>query len=152
MRIAELTRELDAAEQAPPATDPFGGIEGVSGSYAAGEVTASVEGDILFDSGKSTIKDGARRSLDAVIAVLRDSYAGRTIRVAGHTDRDPIRKSSFKSNHHLAFERAYAVREYLVQNGVPASNVYVASHGPDRARGSKQESRRVEIAVVMSGS
>ena len=43
-----------------------------------------------------------------------------------------IRKSGFKSNYHLGFERAYAVREYLVSRGVPPTSVYVASHGPDQ--------------------
>ena len=110
----------------------------------------AVEGDVLFSAGKSTLRDGARQSLDSVARVLTSSYAGRTIKVAGHTDTDPIRKSGFKSNHHLAFERAYSVREYLIKRGVPEGNIFIASHGPNRARGSKKESRRVEIAVVLN--
>jgi chemotaxis protein MotB len=156
VRIAEL--ELANAESwssetttyAAAPSDPFSQIEGVTGSISAGEVTATVESDVLFDSGKSTLKSGARQSLDAVAAVLKNDYSGRMIRVAGHTDTDPIKKSGFKSNYHLGFERAYAVREYLISRGVPTSNVYVASHGPDQARSSKSESRRVEIAVVLN--
>jgi chemotaxis protein MotB len=150
MRIAELGRQATETQAAPTATDPFGGIAGVTGSYNAGEVTATVASDVLFDSGKATLKTAAKRSLDQVAQVIMSQYGGRVIRVAGHTDTDPIRKSGYKSNYHLGFERAYAVRDYLISRGVPSSRVYVASHGPDRAMGSKAASRRVEIAVVLN--
>jgi chemotaxis protein MotB len=153
-RIAELQRQASeswsGAESAFAPGDPFSQIEGVTGSVSAGEVTATVESDVLFDSGKSTLKSGARKSLDAVASVLRSQYSGQMIRVAGHTDTDPIKKSGYKSNYHLGFERAYAVREYLVSKGVPESRVYVASHGPALAKGTKSASRRVDIAVVLN--
>ena len=79
--------------------------------------------------------------LDAVASVLIGSYAGKTIRVGGHTDRDPIRKSGFKSNYHLGFERGYAVRDYLVKKGVASERIYLASYGPNRPRGTKSKSR-----------
>jgi outer membrane protein OmpA-like peptidoglycan-associated protein len=151
VRIAELEQQV----QDPPAgmaagRDPFAGIEGVTGSVGAGEVTASVASDVLFDPGKSSLKSTAKRSLDEVARVLKQQYMGRPIRVAGHTDTDPIRKSGFKSNYHLGFERAFAVREYLISRGVASHLVYVASHGPDQAMSTKSQSRRVEIAVVLT--
>jgi outer membrane protein OmpA-like peptidoglycan-associated protein len=157
IKTADLQRQLDEAWQAkaPAANtgaevDPFGGIAGVTGSYSAGEVTATVESDVLFSSGQATLRASAKRSLDAVARVLKSEYGGKMIRVAGHTDTDPIKKSGFKSNHHLGFERAYAVRNYLIAQGVSRRNLYIASHGPDQAMGSKKESRRVEIAVVLN--
>ncbi|MCP3902842.1 MAG: OmpA family protein [Planctomycetes bacterium] len=159
-RTAELKRQLEENWQDPApaantavaieANDPFAGIAGVSGSYRAGEVTATVESDVLFSSGKATLRASAKRSLDAVARVLKSEYGGKMIRVAGHTDTDPIRKSGFKSNHHLGFERAFAVRTYLASRGVSEENLYIASHGPDKSLGSKKESRRVEIAVVLN--
>ena len=153
--LAELRSDLDSMPgssqvAANTPVDPFSGIPGVTGSVRAGEITATVESDVLFDSGKATLKSAAKRSLDAVASILNSSYAGRPIRVSGHTDTDPIRKSGYKSNHHLGFERAYAVRDYLVSRGVAANRVYIASYGPDRARSTKQASRRVEIAVVVN--
>jgi len=148
-RLADLRRQLDAA-QVPPDTDPFGGIAGVTGSYRNGEVTASVASDVLFDAGQAKLKSTAKRSLDQVASILKSDYGGRVIRVEGHTDTDPIRKSGFKSNHHLGFERAYAVRAYLVERGISADRVFIASFGPDRAKSSKKDSRRVEIAVVLN--
>lgn len=147
-RIAQLERDGDASGRAME--DPFAGIAGVKGSLGAGEVTATVESDVLFDSGKASLKQAAKRSLDQVAQVIVSKYPERIIRVAGHTDPDPIKKSGHKSNYHLGFERAYAVREYLISKGVPAKNVYVASHGPDQALATKAASRRVEIAVVLN--
>jgi outer membrane protein OmpA-like peptidoglycan-associated protein len=149
VELAELRRR--GAEK-PKETGPTGfeGIAGVTGSMSAGEVTATVESDILFDPGKATLRSAARKTLDAVAQVLNQSYGGKSIRIAGHTDTDPIKKSGHASNYHLGFERAFAVREYLVKQGVSSGRIYLASHGPDRPRGSKDASRRVEIIVVMN--
>ena len=152
---AALRQDLQAANdriadanRAP--VDPFSGIPGVTGSVGAGEVTARMASDVLFDSGKATLKSSAKRSLDEVARILNSDYSGRMIRVGGHTDTDPIKKSGHKSNYHLGFERAFAVRDYLVSRGVPSDRIYLASYGPDRALSSKKESRRVEIAVVLN--
>jgi len=160
--IAQLRGDLRTARAeaaAAPAQSPdqpfgaggptgFDDIPGVTGTMAAGEVTAVVEGDVLFASGSSTLRSQARRSLDEIARVLNGTYAGREIRVAGHTDTDPIRKSGFETNYHLGFERAFAVREYLATRGVDANRMYLASHGPDEPQSSKAESRRVEITVI----
>lgn len=129
----------------------FDNIPGVTGTMSAGEVTASVDSDLLFDSGKTTLKASAKKSLDSVASVLNSTYGNATIRVAGHTDTDPIRKSGFKSNYHLGFERAWAVREYLISKGVASSRLSLASYGPDLPKGSKPQSRRVEIVVKLNG-
>ena len=153
IRLAELRRELAQARevrQEAQQRDPFSGIEGVTGSVAAGEVRATVESDVLFDSGKASLKSRAKQALDEVASIIRSSYGGKKVRISGHTDTDPIRKSGYKSNYHLGFERAYAVREYLISQGVPAGQIYLASHGPNEPRGSKAQNRRVEIAVVLN--
>lgn len=152
MEAARLRRELEQSERAEraPQRTGFEGIAGVTGSVSGGEVTASVESDVLFDSGKATLKSAAKQSLDQVANVLNSKYSGQPIRVAGHTDTDPIRKSGHKSNYHLGFERAYAVREYLISRGVSANRIYLASYGPDHPKGSKAQSRRVEIVVSLA--
>jgi chemotaxis protein MotB len=145
-QLAELRREGGMG-----GATGFENIPGVTGSASAGEVTASVESDLLFDSGKTSLKANAKKSLDAVAGVLNSTYGTATIRVAGHTDSDPIRKSGHKSNYHLGFERAFAVREYLVSKGVASNRLHLASYGPDIPKGGKPQSRRVEIVVVLNG-
>ena len=147
--LTDLRQQMDNMEQAPGLTG-FEGIEGVTGRVGVGEVTAMIESDILFDSGKTTLKKGAKQTLEAVASVLNTSYAGKEIRVAGHTDSDPIRKSGYPSNHHLGFDRAFSVRQHLVSNGVTASRIYLASYGPDQPRTTKAASRRVEIVVLLN--
>lgn len=152
IEAARLRRELDELRRSavPASSTGFEGIAGVTGSHGAGEVTASVESDLLFDSGSATLKQNAKRSLDQVASVLNSQYGGKPIRIAGHTDTDPIRRSGHKSNYHLGFERAYAVRDYLTSKGVSANRIYLASFGPDKPRGNKAQSRRVEIIVVLN--
>lgn len=137
---------LSAANATP--SGGFDDIEGVTATYGPNDVTVSVEGDVLFDSGRTTLKSAAKRSLDRVAEVINAQYNGNSVIVAGHTDADPIRKSGHKSNHHLGFERGYAVRDYLMQRGVDSSRIAVMSYGPDRPMGSAQKSRRVEIVVA----
>lgn len=127
----------------------FENIPGVTGSIGAGQVTASIEGDVLFDSGRTVLKANAKKSLDSVAGVLNSTYAGHTIRVEGHTDTDPIKKSGYTSNYHLGFERAYAVREYLISKGISPKRISLSSFGPDQPKSSKQQSRRVEITVQL---
>ena len=107
----------------------------------------AVASDVLFPSGKTTLRGGAKQSLDQVASVLGRSYAEHFVRIEGYTDTDPIRKSGHRSNYHLGFERAYAVRDYLISRGVDADRVSVASYGPSRALSTKAASRRVEIVV-----
>jgi flagellar motor protein MotB len=152
IELSNLKRKGEEGDlrAAPAGPTGFEGIAGVTGSMGAGEVTATVESDILFDSGQAKLKAGARRTLEQVAQVLNSSYAGKSIRISGHTDSDPIRKSGHKSNHHLGFERSWAVYEFLRERGVPKDRMYLASYGPDKPLGSKAKSRRVEIVVVLN--
>lgn len=148
-RLRRELRELERRQAEQPDTG-FEGIAGVTGSRGAGEVTATIESDILFDSGSAELRPAARQALDEVAGVLTSRYSGNRIRVAGHTDTDPIRQSGFESNYHLGFERAYAVRDYLIEGGVPRERLYLASYGPHVAKDTKAESRRVEIIVALN--
>lgn len=153
MQLAELRRQLeDANARAADVgrTTGFEGIENVQSVYGDGEITLIIESDVLFDSGQATLKQSSQRSLSQVASVLNSQYPGNGIRITGHTDTDPIQKSGWKSNFHLGAERAYAVMEYLRQRGVEVNRMHIASFGPNRPMGTKQASRRVEIAVLLN--
>jgi len=112
------------------------------------EVVIAVAGDVLFESGKATIRPSAHAELNRIARRLNSEFGSRTIRVEGYTDTDQINRSGWKSNRHLSAERAIAVEEYLVAQGVNNARIYSAAFGETRPRGSKQQSRRVEIVVL----
>ena len=125
--LSQLQRDLQGGQQPLAQVTGFEQIPDVSATIGSGEVTVAVESDVLFSSGKTTLKAAAKASLDGVASVLNRSYPDRPIRIAGHTDSDPIRKSGYQSNYHLGFERGYAVREYLIARGVEAQRIALAS-------------------------
>jgi len=145
---AEVLRQERAA-QPEPARTGFEGLAGVETSITGGgEVVVDIAGDVLFDSGRATLKGGAKRTLDQIAGVLRSQYSGRLVRIAGHTDTDPIRKSKWKTNERLSAERALAVEQYLAEQGVETERMYVAAYGSAYPRATKAESRRVEIIIM----
>ncbi len=147
-------RDVKIAELQRGGAGNTGGGDKPEGGWSAGggEMVSTLSSDAAFDSGKATLKAGAKKTLDGIAATLNSKYGSANVRVAGHTDADPIKKSGFKSNYHLAFERAWAVREYLISKGVASKRVSLASYGPDMPKGSKAASRRVEIIIVQGGS
>lgn len=122
--------------------------EGVTAENRNGTIVLTIEGDILFDSGKATLKADAKKTLDKVISELKKKYPTNQLRLAGFTDTDPIKKSGFKTNYHLGFERSFSVGQYLTTKGVEEGRIEYSSFGPNAPKPSKKESRRVEIAIV----
>jgi outer membrane protein OmpA-like peptidoglycan-associated protein len=130
----------------------FQGIEGVEATVQDGDIHLTIANSLLFDSGKTSLKDSSKKSLDKVASTIREKYGEREIIVVGYTDSDPIRKSTYTSNYHLGFERAYSVRGYLDHKGVTGSHMGLMSFGPDRPDGTKEKSRRVEVIVTSKSS
>jgi len=104
--------------------------------------------DVLFDFDRYTLKPGAREKLAKVSGILL-AYPGLKIRLEGHTDS--IGTDDY--NQRLSEQRADAVRDYLLQQGVQSSNlsaVGLGKEGPvasnDSAEG-RQQNRRVEMVV-----
>jgi len=148
-RLAERPEPQPAQPQAG-ANTPFAGIEGIESERAPGRVTVRVPGDVLFASGKSTLRNSAKNTLREIAGVITSEYAGRTIRVEGYTDTDPIRKSDWPDNLELSLHRAAAVERYLQEQGVDGDRLYSAGFGESDQRSTKAKSRRVEIVVVLN--
>jgi outer membrane protein OmpA-like peptidoglycan-associated protein len=104
--------------------------------------------DVLFDTGKYSLKPGAREKLAKVAGILI-SYPGLNIEVGGYTDN----VGGDAMNQTLSENRAGAVRSYLVEEGVTTNFVSAKGFGNtapvasnDNAAG-RQENRRVELVV-----
>ena len=63
--------------------------------WKAGTIGAeiSIGSDVLFSSGRATLTTSGKSALSSVASNLMSSHPGKNIRVYGHTDGDPIRKS-----------------------------------------------------------
>lgn len=107
-----------------------------------------VGGDVLFDSGQATVKATAKPKLDQIASTIKSKYSGYDVRVEGHTDSDPIKKSKWKTNEALSEARAEAVRKYLISKGISSSSVSAVGMGSSQPKGTKKDSRRVEIKVT----
>ena len=144
-RNGTLQTQLDTR---PEEINIFENIDGVSASMRDKDLALTVASDLLFSSGSATLKKSAKGTLGDVATALNNRYPNQSIVVMGYTDTDKITKSSFKSNWHLAFDRAWAVREYLVSKGVSKNRIAIESWGPTKPLATKAASRRVDIVVV----
>jgi outer membrane protein OmpA-like peptidoglycan-associated protein len=104
--------------------------------------------DVLFDTGKYSLKPGAREKLAKVAGILL-AYPGLNIAVDGYTDN----VGGDDMNQKLSENRAGSVRDYLVAQGVGTNSVGATGFGNsspvasnDNSSG-RQENRRVELVV-----
>jgi outer membrane protein OmpA-like peptidoglycan-associated protein len=110
-------------------------------------------GDVLFDTGKSTLKPGAYSTIDRLAGVLKESE-GRRVAIEGHTDS----VGSEEMNLTLSERRADAVRSALIERGVRSEQIVATGKGEstpvasnDNAAG-RQQNRRVEMIFTEQGS
>ena len=104
--------------------------------------------DVLFDTGKFTLRPLARENLAKVAGII-SGHPGLMLDVEGHTDN----VGSEDYNQRLSEQRGSAVRDYLMQAGMPASSVTTRGFGEtqplasnDTASG-RQQNRRVELVI-----
>jgi outer membrane protein OmpA-like peptidoglycan-associated protein len=104
--------------------------------------------DVLFDTGKFSLKPGAREKLAKVAGILL-AYPGLNIEVGGYTDN----VGGDAMNQTLSENRADSVRDYLVHEGVSTNSVSAKGFGNtlpvatnDNAAG-RTQNRRVELLV-----
>ncbi len=139
---------LKAELAARGTSEPAAGWESVPGG-----AMISIEGTVLFGSGKAVIKPTGKQTLDEVARAINEQFPGHDVYVFGHTDNEPIRVSGWKDNYELSCQRALSVLRHLKGKGVMQ---YVAACGwgedrpvADNASGqARQANRRVEIFAM----
>jgi outer membrane protein OmpA-like peptidoglycan-associated protein len=104
--------------------------------------------DVLFDTGKYSLKPGAREKLAKVAGILL-AYPGLNIEVGGYTDN----VGGDAMNQTLSENRAGSVRDYLVNQGVATNSVSAKGFGnslpvaTNENSTGRQQNRRVELLV-----
>jgi outer membrane protein OmpA-like peptidoglycan-associated protein len=104
--------------------------------------------DVLFDTARYSLKPGAREKLAKVSGIIL-GHPGLKIAVEGHTDS----VGGDEYNMKLSENRAGAVRDFLVSEGVPAASVTSQGFGKtmpvadNSTAAGRQQNRRVELVV-----
>jgi chemotaxis protein MotB len=119
-------------------------------------------GDVLFASGRETLKKDGKDILAKVAEVIRNDQGllSRTFQVAGHTDSEKLNGGPFKDNWGLSAMRAREVLVYLTDpaekggGGLPPNHWSAVGYGdtdpvkPNDTAENKQANRRVELVVM----
>jgi len=104
--------------------------------------------DVLFDTGKYTLKPGTQVSLAKVSGILQ-SYPGLKLQVEGYTDST----GTPEFNQKLSENRAGAVRDFLVSMGVAQGNIVATGYGQNHpvadnnTVSGRAQNRRVQLVV-----
>lgn len=120
------------------------------------------EGDMVvvrctnsFKAGSDKLKADVQlmTTLNATADAL-SRHNGASVAVVGHSDGDPIRKSSWTDNDALSLARAQRVAQVLADNGVDQNRISIDGRGfreplvtPEVGRADKARNRRVEIMI-----
>jgi len=111
-------------------------------------LNVNLRNDILFDFDSSALRASSRDTLQEFASVLA-RYPDQSVSVAGHTDS--VGTDAYNQN--LSEQRAAAVKNYLVSQGVPSSRVQAFGYGESRPVASnttaegRQLNRRVQVYI-----
>lgn len=103
-------------------------------------------GDVLFDTGKATLKPGAYATVDRLATVLKEA-PDRKVMIEGHTDS----VGSEELNQALSERRAASVQTALLERGVGSDQIVAVGKGKNypiasnEDAGGRQRNRRVEM-------
>ena len=104
--------------------------------------------DVLFDSGKYTLRPLAREKLARISGII-SAYPGLKLDIEGYTDS--VGSDAF--NQRLSEQRADSVEKYMISQGLPDASMTATGFGKTQpiasnttAKG-RQQNRRVELVV-----
>lgn len=104
---------------------------------------------ILFDSGKASFQKQTYPVLQAITAILKE-YPESRFSIEGHTDSD----GSDALNQKLSEDRAAAVKDYLIENGINFERLSSKGFGEsmpidtNKTKAGKANNRRVEVKLI----
>jgi chemotaxis protein MotB len=116
--------------------------------------------EVFFQSGSADIGAPGKAELDKIATLLVSlnkeipQSLPWVLRVDGHTDKEPIKTSQFKSNWELSAARAVAVVKYLISKGVPPQRLVAAGFGeyhplePGNSPAALARNRRIEFKLT----
>ncbi len=129
-------------------------------SNLEGQLSVNLLNNILFDSGKTTIKPAGQKVLKSLGDVL-NKFPDKALQIAGHTDNVQISnrlKERFPSNWELSTARATSVVHFLQDKvGLKGERLIAAGYSEYQPVASNKEAtgraknRRIQILLVPLG-
>lgn len=123
-----------------------------------GNIEITLPSDVTFGSGKSALSDAGKKSVRSLGSLLNGEFAPYMIRVEGHTDATPLKRTAttYTDNFGLGSARALEVVRFMKSEmKIDPARLMSASRGEQQpvAKGDKPadlaKNRRVEIVVVI---
>jgi outer membrane protein OmpA-like peptidoglycan-associated protein len=105
--------------------------------------------NIFFDFNLATLRNESTTELKNIVAFLKQ-YPKLKVEISGHTDS--VGTEAYNKN--LSQQRANAVRDYIVKNGVPAVRITAKGYGAtlpvaaNDTEENRQKNRRTEFRIL----
>lgn len=113
------------------------------------ELVLTISGSVLFETNESQLMGAAKNKLERVAKVLQDREGWKKVVVVGHTDS----RGPEAYNQRLSRDRAQSVRQYLIDEGMNATEIEAEGEGEsdpiatnDTPAG-RARNRRVELRI-----
>ncbi len=152
-QLADQQKQLDSERQARAAAeaatqDALSKVQGLEQKLdEKGRTVLTINGSVLFPTGKTELLPGAQNRLQQVVDALKEDK--RNITIVGHTDS----VGSEDKNMTLSQRRADAVKTFLTSHGIPEERVRAMGMGASQPIGDNKSAdgrannRRVEIIL-----
>lgn len=148
-QIAEDVEEKIAA---------YGLQDQVEVDFNANYVLITINGALLFDSGKAELNEDATDIVDK-LAMILETYTENIIEVEGHTDNVPMSSGRYENNDVLSMYRALTVADRIrLDTNLLPSHIKSAGRGEyvpiadNTTAEGRARNRRVEIKIFNSFS
>ena len=114
-----------------------------------------LENGVMFAPGSATLTKEGQKILERLAGELNgDKYSGSKVRVEGHTDSTPIKRSGHKSNWDLSGKRAMAVLQHLEKSGIKSGRLCFAGYASyqpiDEGQDKKALARNRRVEIVLA--
>lgn len=116
-------------------------------------LVTKLKSDILFDTGRSTLKPEAKSNLQEMANIMK-KYPENVLTIKGYTDTT----GKEKTNEALSQERALSVKQQLIDAGMTRDIISTVGMGPSNPVATnttavgRQQNRRVEIEITVDES
>ena len=144
-------RIADACDLCPDQTETFNGYEDLDGCPEGAQevmgrnsLVIQIPELVYFDAHQSTLREASLQPIEVWARIMLDHPALKLVEVQGHSN--PGEKAQLQ----LSSRRAAAVRQALIERGVPPYRLVARGYGATRPMvpGEGARNRRVELHIL----